>query len=287
MQSRLREMNSESDVAFARLKEWVTNCVDNHDACRVKHGHPVLPTRVLDVQRATENIYLVQNPSDTANYVALSHCWGTRERLILTKESVEQLQTGVSTKSLPKTFQDAISITQKLGIKYLWIDCLCIFQDDPDDWEKEASRMSYVYRNAYLTISAASSTDSYTGCFPMREKDSYISNATASLGYTHLREGKGSNCPILAFGQKSRPDKMMRMYLFEEWLPGSSMYEPQKLSIGSFGKYFDPVANQPLSKRGWTLQERLLAPRVIHYSTEQMYYECGRQAPKMAIRFCF
>jgi DNA gyrase inhibitor GyrI len=269
-------MMSDSDTAFVRLREWVANCVNNHEACRTKHnGSAILPTRVLDVQTNTGNVSLVQNPSGPASYVALSHCWGNRERLMLTKKTVQLLENGTSIDTLPKTFQDAITITQRLGIKYLWIDCLCIFQDDPTDWEKEASRMSTVYRNAYVTISAAGSTDSFSGCFPAREKDAHLGNATASLGYTHDREATGPKSAVLAFAQKSRPDRMMRLHLFEEWLPGSSMYEPQKRTIGTFGKYFDPVADQALSKRGWTLQERLLSPRVIHYGTDQMYYECG------------
>ena len=115
--------------------------------------------------------------------MTLSHCWGTSRRLMATKETLKDLQGGVAVSSLPETFRDAIVITRRLGIRYLWIDYLCIIQDDPQDWEREASKMADVYRNSYLTISAAASADSSSGCFPARTADSYVSPATASLGY--------------------------------------------------------------------------------------------------------
>ncbi|CAE7186803.1 HET domain protein pin-c2 [Pyrenophora teres f. teres] len=58
---------------------------------------------------------------------------------------------------LTKTFQEAVQTTRALGIRYLWIDSLCIIQGDPDDWAREASQMSLVYQNALITIAAAAS----------------------------------------------------------------------------------------------------------------------------------
>lgn len=66
---------------------------------------------------------------------------------------------------LPKTFEDAINITKKLGIDFLWIDSLCIIQNDDDDWRKEASLMSSVYGGSVITIAASSARDSTQGCF--------------------------------------------------------------------------------------------------------------------------
>src|SRR5277367_4028126 len=63
----------------------------------------------------------------------------------------------------PKTFQDAITVTRALGIRYLRIGSLCIVQDDPLDWASESSRMADVYNYAFLTIAAAYSSDSYSG----------------------------------------------------------------------------------------------------------------------------
>ncbi|OTA97779.1 hypothetical protein M434DRAFT_65246 [Hypoxylon sp. CO27-5] len=271
---RLREINSDSDIAISRLQKWLKDCEQNHPFCARPHVTPILPTRVIDVFASDRRVTLFQTHGRRGEYVTLSHCWGTSSRLMATKESIKDLEEGIAISFLPKTFQDAIKITQRLGKKYLWIDCLCIIQDDPDDWEREAAAMSQVYRNFYLTISAAASRDSYTGCFPKREKDSYVSPATVSLGYTTPREATGPMSQTLTYEHTSQLGKKNSIYLFEEWLPGSSYHFPQKLGMGSFGKRFDPIADEPLSTRAWTLQERLLSPRIIHYARDQMYFEC-------------
>lgn len=67
--------------------------------------------------------------------------------------------------TLPKTFRDAIEVTRNIGIKYIWIDSLCIAQDDQEDWERESSTMASVYERCYLNISATDSNDSTGGCF--------------------------------------------------------------------------------------------------------------------------
>ncbi|KAI1469236.1 HET-domain-containing protein [Daldinia caldariorum] len=271
---RLREMESDSDVAIDRLQKWMKDCELNHPFCGRPQPNPLLPTRVIDVFASDRGVSVVETVGQKGRYVTLSHCWGTSLRLMATKQPIQDLKQGIAVSFLPKTFQDAIKITQRLGIKYLWIDCLCIIQDDPDDWEKEAAAMSHVYRNSYLTISAAASKDRCSGCFPKRESDSYVSPASISLGYDKPRETRGPRSHEIVYGYTSQPDKKSPIYLFEEWLPGSSFHSPQRMGMGSFGKRYDPIADEPLSSRAWTLQERILSARLIHYVRDQMYFEC-------------
>lgn len=76
---------------------------------------------------------------------------------------------GIRLAELPKTFRDAVIITRTLGVRYLWIDSLCIIQDDVKDWETESKNMAEVFQNSILTIAASASPDNRTGCFLQRE----------------------------------------------------------------------------------------------------------------------
>ncbi|KAK0629359.1 heterokaryon incompatibility protein-domain-containing protein, partial [Bombardia bombarda] len=289
---RLPSQDTSADIALNRLTKWLADCSSTHPLCSPPPLNPPLPTRVLDVFATSRGVALVQTKSPPTptrgRYLALSHCWGTSSRLMLTRASLPDLLAGIAISYLPATFQDAIRIARRLNIKYLWIDCLCIIQDSPADWAVEAAAMASVYRNAYLTISASASTDSYTGCFPTRS-GSYITPAARSLGYNDRRDISlfSTSMTSISYEHTSRPGTLSTLYFLSpppatdtdtgnsaEWLPGSSFHSPQRTQIGSFGRRYDPIASEPLSARGWTLQERLLSPRIIHYASDQLYYEC-------------
>lgn len=76
-------------------------------------------------------------------YCTLSHCWGKAKFLRLTLRNLADLMNGFSVESLPLTFRDAIQVVQRLKIRYIWIDSLCIIQegDDGRDWREEARKM--------------------------------------------------------------------------------------------------------------------------------------------------
>lgn len=131
---------------------WPTRVIEVGDP----HGGPARLVRLQDMN--------LESTSPVA-YAALSHCWGlTTPTAILTEEVLPKWLLKIELQTLPKTFLDAIRIAQKLEIQYLWIDCMCIIQDNKADWQKEAAHMADIYQNAYLTIAAASSVDSKGGC---------------------------------------------------------------------------------------------------------------------------
>ncbi|KAH8896330.1 HET-domain-containing protein, partial [Thozetella sp. PMI_491] len=101
-------------------------------------------------------------------YIALSHCWGKSTPLVTTTESLADHMRGMPLKDMPKTFREAITITRELGLEFLWIDSLCILQDSKEDWEKESAKMSSVYGNAFLTLSASASEGCEQGIFQPR-----------------------------------------------------------------------------------------------------------------------
>ncbi|KAH7237305.1 heterokaryon incompatibility protein-domain-containing protein, partial [Fusarium solani] len=151
------------------VRHWIKECAQ-HTACAPPSSSTRLPTRLLDLQAGEDgHIKLYEtHGGETDLYIALSHCWGPKGLPAAAKTSnatKDNRMQGIRIEDLPKSFRDAIAICHELGIRYLWIDSLCIIQQDKDDWEKECSRMRDVYRNSYLTISVARSRDSSEGCF--------------------------------------------------------------------------------------------------------------------------
>lgn len=157
------------DKRLVVIRQWMDSC-QSHSDCR-PHAD-ILPTRLVDVgiedeQEPPKLIYTSKLAEARLVYTTLSHCWGSKDYppLRTTRTSEKIYLSGIPPDSLPRTFKDAIIITRKLGIRYIWIDSLCIVQDDPKDWEREASRMSSVYQGGSFTIAATDSTDSRGGCY--------------------------------------------------------------------------------------------------------------------------
>lgn len=225
--------------------------------------------RVLDLGVSRSFVRLVEFNGQRAKYATLSHSWSKATSLTTTRSNFEEHKRGIIMLDLPPTFCDAINVAKQLGLQYLWIDCLCIVQDDVQERESENAKMGQVYRNAHITISAAHGEDSYDGCFPLRSQQPVASPASRSMGYA---TAPGSESHSIGFLTGQGAPSLV--HLSEDWLPGSSGALPQFSNIGAFGQDWDPISEEPLSTRGRALQERLLSRRIIHYTSSQMYFEC-------------
>lgn len=100
-----------------------------------------------------------------AKYACLSHCWGGIKPIETKTHTLRSFKSRIPWGRLPRTFQDALELTRQLGLQYLWIDSLCIVQDDEDDWRRESSNMPSTYSSAHLTIAATRSPDAHGGLF--------------------------------------------------------------------------------------------------------------------------
>lgn len=150
-------------LPFKEMRGWINACMDRthgHEGCR--RLDPILPTRIVDIEAIPPKIVITKGLQE--RYIALSHCWGgpIKTRLLM-KNMSELINRGISEETMPPTFRDSIFLTRKLGFRYLWIDALCIIQDDNDDWAKEAARMCDVYERASLVLEAYSTSSSETG----------------------------------------------------------------------------------------------------------------------------
>ena len=131
--------------------------------------HRFVPTRLLDVSEhhtpsAFENLKLITDTSKCyGGYATLSHRWGSCQHFCTSTANLESHCRGVRPGTLPKTFQDAITVTRIMGVKYLWIDAICIVQDDLQDWKHESLMMAEVYGNAAFNIAAHSAGSDEAG----------------------------------------------------------------------------------------------------------------------------
>lgn len=291
---RLRATDYDSDFSFDRLKGWLRACNKHHGpSCRTwSLLSAPLPTRVLDVGDTSDHIRLIEPYQQRGKYMTLSHRWGGRDVIKTTTATLGERKARIPLRDLPRTFADAVTICRRLGVRYLWIDSLCIIQDSRDDWEREAERMANIYANSYLTIAASSSVDSGSGCFPSwseRSRTPHLSPETRSSGMPFIGDaapvrntaGNQRSTSWLAMRQhvyvnSSWEGQSSRLIIHGEWMPSSTRSQPRRFYIGSFGRRLDPLQDETLNSRAWTLQERLLSPRTIHYSADQMYWECER-----------
>lgn len=153
---------------------------------------PELPTRLVDVgSDSNAPIRLIQtNRKMEDRYIALSHCWGQlndHQRFCTYDSNLDQRMADIPYEQLPATFRDAVRVTRALGVRYLWIDSLCIIQKNKEDWFKESAKMEDVFSNAYCTIAASSASSSLVGFLGQRRPRDTIRVPSPS-GLVYLAE---------------------------------------------------------------------------------------------------
>ncbi|KAF1998634.1 HET-domain-containing protein [Amniculicola lignicola CBS 123094] len=232
---------SGSPECLGLCRSWLEDCCSQHVTCKqLNVALNVLPTRVIDVEaeddKGNARPRLVDGQGRTEKFAALSYCWGGERILCLTTTTQDDLRAGLPLDRFPGTLRDAIVVTHHLGLRYLWIDALCIQQDSTEDWNREAMKMRDVYKGAVVTIAAASSSKSSDGIFRHR-------------GFS------AAHCEIpWPNGDTPQPTVFLR--------PGSEIWD-------------DPARSSLMHTRGWTLQESLLAPRTIYLGAQLVTWECA------------
>ncbi|KAL9106315.1 MAG: hypothetical protein Q9227_008651 [Pyrenula ochraceoflavens] len=160
-----------TDETLARLQKWLKDCHRLHKGCAQTVRE--IPSRVIDVGSSSHDLARlhIKDGTEDSNYAALSYCWGmSMFEARTTQDNLYQRMKEINVKSLPRTLQDAISTTRRLGLQYLWIDAICILQDDTEDKIKEINNMSSIYKNATITIAVADAADSGQGFLKVNER---------------------------------------------------------------------------------------------------------------------
>ncbi|KAL9593006.1 MAG: hypothetical protein Q9179_006175 [Wetmoreana sp. 5 TL-2023] len=172
----LRSRGSEEEV-LERLNDWLclreTEMPDWNEAASDKP----MPTRVLDLDAFGEgshelkdaDIRLVETGGQCGSYVTLSYCWGGYTACRTLKANYQQRMDRIVYNQLPPVFAQAVRVTRALGVRYLWIDALCIDQDDSNEWRREAASMSEIYWNTICRLAVNDCKNPTESFFPPKD----------------------------------------------------------------------------------------------------------------------
>lgn len=255
-----------------QILRWTEQCTKEHDTCQqyrqLANSDDHLPLRLVNVDPFGEYLdhelwktdidllsceqaphvcitysqEAVSTSPDGVQYLTLSHRWSDPPPIELTWETMNQFSKQMPTPSLSACFKDAVQITRCLGIRYIWIDSICINQADPAEKASEISRMQDIYRRSQLNLSATSGESALI--FPRNPR---------------------SVLPILS---RKNPRKSRSVKV------GKTSEAAGEFLMVSAGPWETFVDLGPLNGRAWVVQERLLAPRVLHCCYNMVYWEC-------------
>ena len=229
-----------SAETISQIIEWLERCTKHHDLCNLRPEKAWMPTRLLEVTKSSGNLRVHLRDGSHLKcgpYVTLSHCWGSTgtQNLQLTTTSLESFQNGIAVSSLRPTFRDMANMAWRLGIRLMWIDCMCIVQDDDQDWKRESALMGKVYANSWLNVSATAAGNDCSGLFAAR-------NGSRPMDYFHTGYDKNGE---------------------------TTTWEVTTAEI-----WQDDVESAAVNRRAWVLQERILSPRIVHMSKSMAFWEC-------------
>lgn len=243
---------------ISMIQKEIDTCVKSCSCETTEDEVSFLPTRLINL-KDPENPHLVifkgHSPRNNFNYkkvkyAALSYCWGPPEdaelMLKTTKESLQSRLSGIAHDEMPLVFRDAISVCGKLAIPYLWIDALCIVQDDEKEWQQEASQMGKVYENAFVTIVPSASQSCKEG-FVQRSRQTFEVPFRSTIrqeihGEYYLRQVTSVDC-------------VFHLTQFIHYLEDKST---------------------PWGSRGWTFQEEALSRRILRFGQSMVSYDCPK-----------
>lgn len=226
---RIVPISPRDDMCFDLVQSWLAAC-SMHEQC-AGMTPALMPKRVIEIpEDAAERPRLLVTNGELEQYVVLSHCWGRADAAGKLKDSlIPEYQQGLDLDILPQNIQDAVYITRRLGFRYLWIDALCISQDNPEEGAEEKAKLPLYYGQAALMISASTATDADSGILTAR------------------------HVPMSPIMGRDRKFGLRQRIL----------------------RWKNDIEYTHLATQGWAAQERMLAPRIVHYTRRQMVWECA------------
>ncbi|KAL3299562.1 heterokaryon incompatibility protein [Colletotrichum asianum] len=242
-QSRDLSQRTDSESTFSIAKQWIDRCIKEHKRCNPPSQKDAarFPTRLLDCGHPDDPAARVRLVISAEKFIegpfmTLSHCWGSADCLLPTTDNIEAFRREIPADHLPQFYRDVISTTRRLGVRYLWIDSLCIIQrgDDKADWLVEATLMDQVYSNSYCNIAAIDTPDANHSLFTTRNTKAFTPQITQGTYDGSVGEYK----------------------------------------VSAFQGFMQHLNDSAINSRGWVFQERTLSPRVLYFGQWQIAWEC-------------
>ncbi|KAH6681307.1 heterokaryon incompatibility protein-domain-containing protein [Halenospora varia] len=236
--------DSGSDRAFDRATKWLSYCLSHNEKC-CSPSSTYIPRRLLYLgSGGKSHDPILFEPMEPVPYVCLSYCWGSDVEGVLktTTETLETHYHGIPLSSLPRTIYDAVIFCQGLKLQYLWVDSLCIVQDDRESWLVDSSQMSEIYSNALITLAIEE---------PASCKDGFLGKQL--------------------FGSEWQ-QRVVAHIGPEAGGPGKAVFIQPSTSQSS-----DGTQRCSLNQRGWCLQESILSKRRLCFDGNEMTWECAHR----------
>ena len=230
--ARPRILQVNSPATRSKASDCITQCIRSHTRCPPPHN-ATLPLRVIDCSDPNKP-KLRHGSGEKAPYVALSYVSGEDQPYRTTTDNLQSYVLGIDLTVLPQTIRDAIETTHYFGVRYLWVDALCILHDSDEDIARELSQILAIHRSAYFTIISASASK-------------------ASQGF--LQDRPPTSPPDVSLPFRCPDGQVGTMSLSPAW------------------RQYDGSA-EPVHQDAWCLQQRLLSPRALVYASHTLQYQC-------------
>ncbi|RSM04208.1 hypothetical protein CDV31_010136 [Fusarium ambrosium] len=241
-----------SEQAFFTARAWLGNCrySPQHSVCRqypmdlqiAEKGYPLRLVRVGD---GLDHIVLIEGVTGLKPYAALSYC---RESSGIatqtTQANLEKHMKEIPFEKLPTFFQEAILATRGLGIEYIWIEALCIIQDDSRDWSCHVQRIPEIFSQAELTIS------------------SLVANSTSDRLF-HPRPTRSLSLVPIEVWRCKKGRGWFKAGINRCYTLSRRWYAEQSFATSG-----------PVHSQVWAFQEHLFSRRILHFGDGMLHWEC-------------
>ncbi|KAL1793654.1 hypothetical protein ACET3X_008636 [Alternaria dauci] len=258
---RYREQSNNLEDRLNEARIWYEDCKSNHPLCVPRKDG--WPRRILDLTADSVRLVNAEAIESTSSqqqegYACLSYAWGTTGNLKTLTDNLQSHMEGIDVDTLPRTLFDAVHVARAFGLRYLWIDALCIIQDDVQDWMDQIPRMSSIYQGAELVISAQGASN---------VKEGFLSLAPAA------------NAPLkrieVPFHMSDGTSRVVKLSIRERETRYSNVpaHHSSRPMVGDDVDIDDLLV--PLTTRAWVFQETFLARRILYATPSELAWECS------------